>query len=63
MASESSISRERARAILTAAGQPDLYTPGSDYYVRTTDDGEERLEEWGQDEPLAVNRTNTSWLS
>ena len=60
---ESSISREKARAILAASGELADYDPLADYYVVTDDVGQEMLVVWGQDMPLTTNRTATSWLS
>ena len=60
---ETSISRERAKRILSTLDRLDLYSPGGDYYLLTTDDGCEHLTEWGQEEPLAQNTGTLSWLS
>ena len=62
-ATETSISRERAQRILTAAGMADEYDPMGDYYIGTDADGTECLTVWGQDEPLTENHGSLSWLS
>lgn len=59
---ESSISRERALAILELMGEADAYIPGADYWVVIDDDGDEALWMWGDDEPMAVNPASMSWL-
>jgi hypothetical protein len=59
---ESSISRERARAILAAAGQAEDYDPQGDYWVCTDSDGREWLTCWGMDQPMIENHTSMSWL-
>lgn len=60
--SETSISRERAREILVANGQGDDYDPAADYYVMTTEGGDEQLMQGGLDAPLCRNQSTTSWL-
>lgn len=62
MAQESSISREKARDILTSLDRADEWDRLTDYYLVTNDDGE-HLWRGGDDEPLATNHDTTSWAS
>ncbi len=59
---ESSISEEKARAILTSLGCEDDYCSG-DWFLCWDADGREYLALWGIDEPVAENRGTTSWAS
>jgi hypothetical protein len=53
----------KALAILRSLGRADEWDRLNDYYVETTPDGAEFLRLDGDDEPLAGNRTTTSWAS
>lgn len=63
MTRESSIGREKARAILASLGRADEFDPDTDYYLATDADHREYLTEAGQDEPIARNTGTTSWAS
>lgn len=60
---ETTISRERAKAILDLVGQSEEYVPGADYYIVTDEDnGYEHLVIASRGDILAVNSSTTSWL-
>ena len=55
-------SRGKVLAILIHTGLADALEPGQDYWIETTEDGEENLVTYGGD-VVATNRETTSWLS
>jgi hypothetical protein len=54
--------REKARAILAHVGRPEDFDPAEDYWIETTEDGQENLVIYGGD-VVATNRETTSWTS
>lgn len=60
---ETPISSDRAREILEAAGDASPFDSYADWYISTTAEGGEYLTMGGYDEPIALNHTNTSWMS
>ncbi len=62
---ETSISREKAKAIMTSLGLETEYDPLGDYYLGefASVPGSEALFVWGDEMPIAANTGNTSWTS
>lgn len=60
---ETSISRELALAILTALDRSEEWDRLNDYYLCWDAEGREYLWLGGDDEPLAENRSTTSWIA
>lgn len=59
---ETAISGHSAHLILLMVGLLEEWDPLGDWYVRTTEDGQEELWRGGDSSPTAVNRTTLSWL-
>ena len=57
---ETAISIESARKILTSVNQLEDFDPMADYYVRR-ENGKETLWQGGLDSPLAQNNTCNCW--
>jgi len=60
---ETSIGCMKAKQILEFVGRADEWDDLNDYFLCTNADGDEHLHRWGDDEPIAINRSNTSWHS